>query len=167
MSDPQRYTLALPEISYGMDESNKGEYVLWRDYKRLKAEVGELCEAIKLASEVGIKMADEVTRLKAENERLKIYDVEHWQDQWLLVVEDNNKLRAEVERLTKAHSDALADFWAIHKGYFDLKAEVERLRKAGDNLITALDKRDDVFDNSDKRQAIADWNAAKEGRPNE
>ena len=73
MSDPQRYTLALPEISYGMDESNKGEYVLWRDYARLKA---------------------------------------------------------EVERLTKAHSDALADFWAIHKGYFDLKAEVERLRKA-------------------------------------
>ena len=42
MSDPQRYTLALPEISYGMDESNKGEYVLWRDYKRLKAEVERL-----------------------------------------------------------------------------------------------------------------------------
>ena len=36
-------------------------------------------------------------------------------------------LKAEVERLTKAHSDALADFWAIHKGYFDLKAENERL----------------------------------------
>lgn len=38
---------------------------------RLKAEVGELCEAIKLASEVGIKIADEVTRLKAEVERLR------------------------------------------------------------------------------------------------
>ena len=46
-----------------------------------------------------------------------------------------------------------------------LKAEVERLRKAGDNLITALDKRDDVFDNSDKRDAIKAWNAAKEGKP--
>jgi len=43
---------------------------------------------------------------------------------------ENARLKAEVERLTKAHSDALADFWAIHKGYFDLKAEVERLRKA-------------------------------------
>ena len=45
-----------------------------------------------------------------------------------------------------------------------LKAEVERLRKAGDAVIVALDKRDDYFDNSDKRQAIADWNAAKEGK---
>lgn len=106
MSDPQRYTLALPEISYGMDESNKGEYVLWRDYKRLKAEVERL------------RASSFVTAVPVEE-------------------------------------------------YEKLKAEVERLRKAGDNLITALDKRDDVFDNSDKRQAIADWNAAKEGRPNE
>ena len=40
---------------------------------------------------------------------------------------ENARLKAEVERLTKAHSDALADFWGIHKGYFDIKAEVERL----------------------------------------
>ena len=45
-----------------------------------------------------------------------------------------------------------------------LIAENERLRKAGDAVIVALDKRDDYFDNSDKRQAIADWNAAKEGK---
>jgi hypothetical protein len=45
-----------------------------------------------------------------------------------------------------------------------LKAEVERLTKAGDDLITALDKRDDVFDNSDKDNAINAWNAAKEGK---
>jgi hypothetical protein len=37
---------------------------------RLKADVGELADALKLASEVGIKIADEVTRLKAEVERL-------------------------------------------------------------------------------------------------
>lgn len=42
-----------------------------------------------------------------------------------------NRLRDEVDRLTKAHSDALADFWNIHKGYFDLKSEVEQLRKKG------------------------------------
>ena len=42
--------------------------------------------------------------------------------------EEVKRLKAEVERLTKAHSDALADFWSIHKGYFDLKAEVERLQ---------------------------------------
>ena len=45
--------------------------------------------------------------------------------------QENARLKAEVERLTKAHSDALADFWNIHKGYFDLKAEVEQLRKEG------------------------------------
>ena len=38
---------------------------------RLKADVVELADALKLASEVGIKVADEVTRLKAEVERLR------------------------------------------------------------------------------------------------
>ena len=45
-------------------------------YARLKADVVELADAIKLASEVGIKVAEEVTRLKAEVERLrKVTDV--------------------------------------------------------------------------------------------
>ena len=48
-----------------------------------------------------------------------------------LLEAENARLKAEVERMTKAHSDALADFWNIHKGYFDLKAEVEQLRKEG------------------------------------
>ena len=37
---------------------------------RLKADVNELADGLKLACEAGIKMADEVTRLKAEVERL-------------------------------------------------------------------------------------------------
>lgn len=41
------------------------------DNLRLKADVVELADALKLASEVGIKVADEVTRLKAEVERLR------------------------------------------------------------------------------------------------
>ena len=41
------------------------------DNLRLKADVVELSDALKLASEVGIKVADEVTRLKAEVERLR------------------------------------------------------------------------------------------------
>ena len=134
MSDPQRYTLALPEISYGMDESNKGEYVLWRDYKRLQAEVDEYKKVVSTAH----------VDLFAENARLK----------------------AEVERLTKAHSDALADFWAIHKGYFDLKAEVERLRKAGDDLFEFA-KTADTLAHKELKKALNAWNAAKEGRPNE
>ena len=46
-----------------------------------------------------------------------------------------------------------------------LKAEVERLRKAGDAMAKALNLNDDVFDNQDKREAQANWNAAKEGKP--
>ena len=47
---------------------------------RLKAEVGELADALKLASEVGIKIADEVTRLKAEVERLRaLSENSEWQ----------------------------------------------------------------------------------------
>ena len=38
---------------------------------RLNADVNELADGLKLASEVGIKIADEVTRLKAEVERLR------------------------------------------------------------------------------------------------
>ena len=72
-------------------------------------------------------------------------------------IKEIERLKAEVERLTKAHSDALADFWAIHKGYFDLKAEVERLRKAGDAMDTFLGPC----------HASRQWRAAKEGRPNE
>ena len=78
MSEPQRYTLALPDISYGMDESNKGEYVLWRDYARLKAEVERLGafrthtiipnEILKAEVE---RLTNENAFLKLEVERLK------------------------------------------------------------------------------------------------
>jgi hypothetical protein len=53
-------------------------------------------------------------------------------DKWAEMVKalsEVTRLKAENERLTKAHSDALADFWGIHKGYFDLKAEVEAQAK--------------------------------------
>jgi len=87
-----------------MHEFSAGGWVKWEDYARLqadvrncytairvkdeenarlKADVNELADGLKLASEVGIKIADEVTRLKAENARLK----------------------AEVERLREAGDD--------------------------------------------------------------
>lgn len=37
----------MPDISYGMDESSKGEYVLWRDYAKLKAEVERLEQQVQ------------------------------------------------------------------------------------------------------------------------
>ena len=53
----------------------------------------------------------------------------------------------------------------LNKENARFKAEVERLRKAGDAMLFALNKPDDIFDNSDKEKAINDWNAAKEGKP--
>ena len=79
---------------------------------------------------------------------------------------DYARLKAEVERLRKFNDEALAHIAKEERKSRECldmaQADVERLIKAGDALILALDKRDDCFDNSDKRQAIADWNAAKE-----
>jgi uncharacterized small protein (DUF1192 family) len=102
-----------------------------------------------------------------------------------LLEAENARLKAEVERLTKAHSDALADFWAIHKGYFDLKAEVERLRassfvtavpveqyerllKAGDALYESEIGYygEQILENMKHHsgELCRNWNAAKEGK---
>ena len=70
---------------------------------------------------------DQLTRVLIENEDYKT-SINRLRDRYGDLVSENSKLKAEVERLTKGHSDALADFWSIHKGYFELKAEVERLK---------------------------------------
>ena len=99
-------------------------------------------------------------------------------------LEDYELLKAEVERLTKAHSDALADFWAIHKGYFDLKAEVERLKeeyidatnhynKLHNDLQAEVERLRNAGDamamtlqvDYNGVPAITYWRAAKEGKP--
>jgi hypothetical protein len=71
--------------------------------------------------------------------------------------------------------------WVKYEDYALLKAEVERLRassfvtavpceqydrvvKAGDSMAEALNLNDDVFDNHEKKEAQANWNAAKEGK---
>lgn len=88
--------------------------------------------------------------------------------------EEVKLLKAENERLTKAHSDALADFWAIHKGYFDLKAEVERLRASSfvtavpsehyERVIKAGDTMAKNLSHINWNICVEEWNAAKEGK---
>ena len=68
-----------------------------------------------------------------------------------------------------------------YRDYARLKAELARLRassfvtavpvehyeqvvKAGDAMAEALNLNDDVFDNQDKKEAQANWRAAKEGK---
>jgi FtsZ-binding cell division protein ZapB len=102
---------------------------------RLKSDVNELADGLKLASEVGIKMADEVTRLQSEVERLTLensqYEEHHKYGQNVIT-----SLREEVERLTKA-GDAMAE---------DLLKEFGRKEML-------------------KYQPYQNWNAAKEGEP--
>lgn len=94
--------------------------------------------------------------------------------------EDYDRLKAEVERLTKERDKALTDFWYIHEGYFrlqaevnrltafttrtiipneELQAQVERLTKAGDALSA------DVLFVFGENKDVDAWKAAKEGKP--
>lgn len=103
-----------------------GQWVSWNEYEKLKNE-NERLTMIKDACKRMIKRRDKwIFERRVEIERLRASSFVT-----AVPVEQYEELKAEVERLTKAHSDALADFWAIHKGYFDLKAEVEQLRKEG------------------------------------
>ena len=53
-----------------------------------------------------------------------------------------------------------------YEDYARLKAEVERLTKAGDNMERAIQANgcDDNGDWDDNEDAMAKWNAAKEGK---
>ena len=46
-----------------------------------------------------------------------------------------------------------------------LRAEVERLRKAGDAMVELLDHMDVVMDMNSDHPEVEAWNAAKEGKP--
>ena len=98
-------------------EHPEGEMVYFEDYvtlqaenARLKADVNELADGLRLASEVGIKIADEVTRLKAEVEaQAKRWAesedlISHYKQQMDEVINDCqcSRLKTEVERLTDA-----------------------------------------------------------------
>ena len=97
-----------------------------------------------------------------------------------LLEAENARLKAEVERLTIQGGDSEPRFVLLSeyrhlKGllafattkYCRLEAEVERLRKAGDDLCSTMEANG-IHDNGDfemHEKAIAQWNAAKEGKP--
>ncbi len=124
--------------------------LLEAENRLLKADVGELADALKLASEVGIKIADEVTRLKAEIERLRQEvenaDRESMSDEYDL----NNQTGIINELLT-------------HKE--QMQGKIDRLTKAGDLLAfhyISLGRK--FFPDDPLPSSITNWNAAKEGK---
>lgn len=84
---------------------------------------------------------------------------------------ERNILKAEIERLKVSHANALADFWAIHKGYFDLKSEVERLRSSSFTTAVPSVKYEEMLKAGDAMAdflgpcgAVRKWNKAKDSR---
>jgi hypothetical protein len=168
MSEPTIWDIAMggkpPEKFVPYEEYKKLE----TDNARLKADVNELADGLKLASEVGIKMADEVTRLKAEVERLtlayqgSVKYVDHTMALTRQSMEHHKevaRLKAEVERLT-----AFATRTIIPND--ELQAQVERLTKAGDamaeDLLNEFGRKEML-----KCQPYQDWLSAKKGKTNE
>jgi len=145
MSEPKRYTLRMPDISYGMREGLYGEYVRYEDYARLKAEVAKWKRCESVACDKMLELCGEIKVLKAEVERLQsIHSIDS------IGIE---QLKEEVERL-KAENEAVKlgnKEWrqtAIERGQMNaedagaiglLKAEIERLKEDKQQLEARLD----------------------------
>ncbi len=81
-----------------------------------------------------------------------------------LCIKEMNRLAKELDTVRSVAEDNQAELKTTRIENARLKAEVERLRKAGDAMAEALNLNDDVFDNRDKKEAQANWLAAKEGK---
>ncbi len=105
---------------------------------RLEEAMAEI-NRLRASSFVTAVPSEEYERLLSENK---------------LVREESDRLKAEVERLTKAIEGSSYYFMSIK-----LSVENARLRKAGDAMERSL-----AFEYPDSPK-VKDWNAAKEGKP--
>ena len=73
MKDPQRYWMYLSAPSGGIAQmiadDDKGDWVNYRDYVKLKAEMSDT--KYHQALSANRKLVEEIDRLKSENERLR------------------------------------------------------------------------------------------------
>ena len=115
--------------------------------------------------------------LEAENARLidevdlmhssKLVYFIHGEGRWANVVEENARLKAEVERLTNENGNnfVLKEEWYLK--CLSARADVERLRKAGDAMAdkASLAGCSECFGMfNDLEKSLDEWNAAKEGK---
>tara|TARA_R110000823_G_C15868315_1_gene493901 strand:+ start:527 stop:895 length:369 start_codon:yes stop_codon:yes gene_type:complete len=96
----------------------------------------------------------EIASLKAEVQRLKaeLSNISGW----------GRGLECDLSRSIERLDTLCKQLMAQHS---DISCENIMLRKAGDAMAEALNLDDDVFDNHEKKEAQANWNAAKEGKP--
>jgi hypothetical protein len=90
MAEVKRYTASI--MHPGVREDPEGLLVAYHHYAELKAEVEELTGLLKASTYYNT--SDEVTRLKAEVERLTAFTT--------CTIIPNEELKAKLERLTKA-----------------------------------------------------------------
>jgi predicted RNase H-like nuclease (RuvC/YqgF family) len=133
---------------------------------RLKADVNELADGLKLASEVGIKMADEVTRLKAEVERLTLASqgAVKYVDHTMALTRQSMDHHKEVARLKTEVEHLMVFCNCTLIPNKELQAKVERLTKAGDAMVGLLEHMDVIVDMDSDHPEVEAWNAAKEGK---
>ena len=84
----------------------------------------------------------------------------HYENLWHEALDDNKRLKAEVERLDTLCKQLMTQ-------HSDISCENIMLRKAGDYLCSTMDTNG-IHDNGDYEmhdKAIAQWSAAKEGKP--
>jgi len=174
VSEPIRYALRLPDISYGTEESPNGKYIRYEDYARLKAEVeklkaltAEMDSTINVSQAACRKYKAEVERLTAfttrtitPNEKLEV-DLENCRIALRVKYEEVAKFKAEVERLTNNcnYLDQKLDD-ELDKSAM-LCGQVERLTKAGDVMAGVIGLPVNSVQSS---ALIENWKAAKEGK---
>ena len=149
MSEPKQYNIS--SLHPYIIEDKNGFMIYYEDYAELKAENARLkAEVERLTSDLQMEKEnkDRLVRewQKANNE---VYGL---QTQVAALIDDQTRLKAEVERLRNLATkiDAYVDVLVLENGW---------LRKAGDDLIGGYKEFGVIFPSS-----LYAWNAAKEGK---
>lgn len=133
MSEPKRWephwVMAGTSFVPTTRECSNGEYVRYCDFADLKAE-RDAIHSSKL-----------------------VYFI-HGEGRWANVVDENARLKAEVERLTELNKNIMATADIID-------ANNQRLIKAGDEFVSLLEYEEYDMESAAIKDMVDAWNAAK------
>jgi chromosome segregation ATPase len=181
---PNRYNVASIQAQQTMggdvmQSAEEGDYVEWRDYKRVLNEIELLNGTVKYWEieartdhDRWLRVLEDYERLKEKStcqaECLDAFDVKLSQAE-----AENARLKAEVERLTELNATIALRYDATKsmldgcaKEIEEMEAEVERLTKAGDELHAFLINYivESRISSAYLNKLDDGWHAAKEGK---